>query len=86
MCWEKRQVVQYISKMKVHLLLEKGGTKGKIPFNKQKKTRRKNTTTKRKDINEAIFTLSGLYFNSWALPLPVEDWKETMRGTVGGYY
>lgn len=63
-CWEKRQVVQYISKMKVHLLLEKGGTKGKIPFNKQKKTRRKNTTTKRKDINEAIFTLSGLYFNS----------------------
>lgn len=60
MCWEKRQVVQYISKMKVHLLLEKGGTKGKIPFNKQKKTRRKNTTTKRKDINEAIFTLSGL--------------------------
>lgn len=50
--------------MKVHPLLEKCGTKGKILFNKQTKKGENTTTTKRNGINEVNFTLSDLYFNS----------------------
>lgn len=49
--------------MKVHPLLEKCGTKGKILFNKQKK-KEKTLQQQKNGINEVSFTLSDLYFNS----------------------
>lgn len=68
--------------MKVHPLLEKCGTKGKILFNKQKKKKEKTLQQQKNGINEVSFTLSDLYFNSWALRT-VEDWQETMRRDIG---
>jgi len=51
--------------------------------NKQTKNQEKTQQQQQKNgINEASFTLSDLYFNSWALRT-VEDWQETMRRAIG---